>query len=328
MHHAVIREGGGTRIINEEGQYIYESELMKDAEDKVESVGAAMTIVNNAGVELVECSITENGNVQRGVIFCAGNSTVSLKDCHVTDNKLGKDGAFCIAIVDSNAALDHCSVSDNDGRGIWAFKSELELKDCQISSNREGGISCVKSTFNIYHNEIFENQCEYGNGAGIDCSGAKGDIINSKINLNESSGHGGGIRIIDSEVTLRKNDVSHNKANGWGGGLCICGESTVTISECEVGYNQSENSGGGLFLDCTSTIENCSISMNNGGICGGGICYEKESNGELSGTTITLNEAESGGGVYVGQDAAIEFWANQISSNRPDDIYRRDDIDF
>ena len=95
-----------------------------------------------------------------------------------------------------------------------------------------------------------------------------------------STSDGGGILVLDGNVTLDHVELGGNKA-GTGAGLCATGGS-VTLKDCEITNNTAEKKAGGIFVD----TDNASLTLE----------------GKM---LVTGNTAEAAPGVFLGGSAPI-----------------------
>lgn len=168
------------------------------------------------------------------------------------------------------------------------------------------------------------NRAEYGtagSGGGINMTDGELTIEGSVlISHNFANNSGAGICSENaSTVTMTGGEVSYNTTgtSGMGGGLNPCG-SSFEMSGGLITHNEAPD-GAGIFEECndfsiSGTAEiSYNIASGNGGgiyICMDGDCFE------MTGGTISNNLATgNGGGIYVGMDAEMEISGGTISDN-------------
>ncbi len=92
-------------------------------------------------------------------------------------------------------------------------------------------------------NAVTTNSTAYG---AIEINNTAADIINCIIRNNRTD-FGGGLGIVNSDVTLRNNIIYSNQAVVFGGGIFAL-ESTTKIINNSIVDNYSENFGGGIYF--------------------------------------------------------------------------------
>ena len=164
-----------------------------------------------------------------------------------------------------------------------------------------------------------------GSGGGIAVAFGSLTVQRTVIDGNVAGGAGGGISLGDPDLVLIEDcTVSGNVAGFHGGGIQRLTTFTapVIIRGTTISGNMAVPfwQGGGLsfedFGDAPITIENSTISGNTAGAVGGGISWAQllQSQGNTSAmsplltithSTITLNTADQGGGVVLGDGATL-----------------------
>jgi hypothetical protein len=139
-------------------------------------------------------------------------------------------------------------------------------------------------------------------------------VVVSNSSANNGEGAGGGIKAIDSTVTMSQSIVAHNRAtNGQGGGISIDRSqvtgSTMTITSSDI-FDNTGNLGGGVFVGPLSIMTITSSTLTSNGARWGAAAYmggfrhfAVEETGTLifNSSTMANNHADdSGGGFYVG----------------------------
>ena len=124
-----------------------------------------------------------------------------------------------------------------------------------------------------------------------------------------SDGNGGGILIQDSTAAV--NDCMIRSCGAWDGGGLAALSSTVTIGNCIVHANSAQNGGGGLhFWQGTHTVEDTTVRLNTAG-WGGGVYDRNIIDATWRSCVMDSNTATSGnGGGLVVQLASYTTWAS------------------
>jgi CSLREA domain-containing protein len=110
-------------------------------------------------------------------------------------------------------------------------------------------------------------------------------------------GHGGGIRVADTFLTVRDAIIAGNQASGNGGGVSDTAVSgSVTLVRTTIARNAAGASGGGINSNSVG-MTNSTVSNNSAAVNGGGVYVNF---GSVTRSTISNNSASvSGGGVYA-----------------------------
>lgn len=112
---------------------------------------------------------------------------------------------------------------------------------------------------------------------------------------------GGGIYVSYTGLLTMKNcTITDCNATNFGGGLYIASNGSANISGCTISGNKATDEtngiGGGIMANGTLIADGTSISNNNSGKDGGGICIASDVTATLTGCTISENSANSTGG--------------------------------
>lgn len=233
----------------------------------------------------------------------------------------------------------------NNGGGVYAFNTILEMNDVEVSGNYAandgGGVFSDQATVGIsnsvitgntagdsggglYNNDtgtmivvdsaIIENMAN-DDGGGVRNSGQM-RIESTEIVGNEARDDGGGIRNNDGELTLEFSIVTGNMSQDRGGGIHH-DYGTMTIKHSEVSFNSVsglQGDGGGIYNERTLRIENSTIFSNQAEREGGGIY--NESGLTISQSVIALNGAGgSGGGIYS-EGSGFTIRQSTVSGNQ------------
>ncbi|MDD6969566.1 MAG: right-handed parallel beta-helix repeat-containing protein [Treponema sp.] len=122
---------------------------------------------------------------------------------------------------------------------------------------------------------------------------------------------GGGIYVSYTGVLTMKNcTITDCNATNFGGGLYIASNGSANISGCTISGNKATDEtngiGGGIMANGTLIADGTSISNNNSGKDGGGICIASDVTATLTGCTISENSANStGGGLKIYSPAKL-----------------------
>lgn len=149
-----------------------------------------------------------------------------------------------------------------------------------------------------------------GEEAGAECA-----LVLDHVRLINNRGVDGGALIVGgASVTVRDSEIAHNHAEN-GGAIAVQRGAWVglTLLNSSMYSNTASVDGGAIFFGSTSLPQeavmiNVTLSGNSAGRRGGGMLAD-ESEGDsmtiyMVHTTITLNRAAEGAGLYLGDDEA------------------------
>jgi len=273
-------------------------------------------------------------NQRGGGVYSRGN--LNLIHSTVTGNSADYGGGVYLA--SGSGTITNSTIADNfaqdDGGGIYnalAMDGTLEITDSRISGNQvnsSGGgmFNAVNSTTTFSNSVLENNQAGWGGGAYVQYSTLS--IENgSTVNQNTASS-GGGLYASSSTVSIASSTFSANTVYSSGGALYVYMNSQVSIADSTLADNTATMSGGALYssygsggqIDITS-----STLTNNQAETGAGVYLENDSRLTLTGTSVTGNTATgSGGGVFV---ESSSFTVNEASAITGNNAYSGGGID-
>ncbi len=186
----------------------------------------------------------------------------------------------------------------NNGGGILVDDSStLNLAGITLTGNNQsgtgsGGAIHVRGTANLFAVQMSGNTADNGGAISFD-GAADSSLTNVTISGNTATGNGGGI-YNNSTITVNRSTINGNSATLGGG---IYNEGTIDISNSTVSGNMADT-GAGVYNDTTSnglTFTNVTVSGNMATFDGGGVYTEQAVT--MANSTLTLNSADSGGGI-------------------------------
>ncbi len=205
------------------------------------------------------------------------------------------DNSYHVLFGATDAVLDGFTVQDGNADGDFYH-------------SRGGGLLCYGEASPEINNCTFQNNTAIEGGA-ITTFNYSAPIIDNCIITNNTAMSGAGILFRtgpDTEATgpqVSNTEISSNTASDRGGAVYIDYGVWPTFDTCIITNNQSIGNGGGVYVDNNSsqydTIEtwfnSCNITNNSTEKRGGGFAIY-EGILHLTDTTITGNEAKTGGG--------------------------------
>jgi hypothetical protein len=282
----------GDNTNNDRGFYFHTGETS-------DSVVDGFSIINGYGF----------GEPRAGGGVCCSNSSPTIRNCRLTNNKGGYGGA--IYCYQSSATIVSCAISENGayyGSGIYCEYSSPRIINCSLNSNGwyvGGGIHSKDSTPTIQGCTVTDNLDE---GIFLTGSNTTETIISDCIiNGNHSGNFGGGI--YNSVPAIIQNCViSLNSANLSGGG--IYSSAPVTIINCVITENSGWYSGGGIYCSSSAAIKFCTLSDNSSQYGGGIYCEGASSAASVNSCILWDDHATIAGSelaLVAGSTLSIDF---------------------
>ncbi len=261
----VAGSGGGILFASSETLTVLDSTISNNQANRA---GGGIDIQGNLA-NLTNATI--QGNVA-GVVAAPGNGG----GVHVTSGNLTITGG---SISGNTAAAE--------GGGLWNASVDLTITGGAVISGNfangdldpagalvdlQGGGGIFNDGGTVVINDVggaveisgnFATGTTFGSGGGILSTGGSVTITGARISNNAAVRAGGGLEIVEGNVTLINSTIDANRvatqspitANpGNGGGLHITGGATVTIDGGSVTNNIAEEEGGGLWNSATGTL--------------------------------------------------------------------------
>lgn len=306
----------------------------------IDFLGKPFTVRSQNGPNdcIIDCNsydgfLFHNGEDARSVLMgftiinaYSGISGGIMSDPTITDCVImsGRDrhggGIYCYG----GPTITNCTISDNNGFGIYCRYGRPKITNCTISGNSNIGIFCKGGTIT---NCIISGNTTNDGGGGIYCDDYSVPMISNCIitgNTNTTGRFekgGGGIYCgrYSSPIIINCTITGNSASLRHGGGIYCCRYSSLTISDCTISDNIAGDKAGGIFCEPYSslTINNCKITGNSAYSDGGGI-WSENSSIKIKNCTISGSSAGgSGGGLFLNGSAFITdsiVWGNTDSS--------------
>ncbi len=207
----------------------------------------------------------------------------------------------------SRLTLQGGDAGAGDGGAIrTAASTDLQLDNVDFLNNSAangGAVFVVNGQLDIEASTMQGNQAT-ANGGAIAVTSAPVTILDSTMVGNTAGGSGGAISLADGQLEIRVSTLQDNQATSDGGAIAT-GTGQVTLVNVAVTGNTSGANGGGIAAtSATSSVStlNSTISGNTAASSGGGI-YGGNADLELEISTVTLNDANVGGGIGLLADS-------------------------
>ncbi len=225
------------------------------------------------------------------------------------------------------------------GGGLLISSQSPTLRNLTITGNCVGSSSQLGGGGGILlHNSqaVLEDIVVTGNNATLGCGiyiyqgapsltrvtvDANTLIIDDFANLPK----GGGMHILDADVTLNDVTVTNHLDADQGGGIYLAqvnGPASLTMTGGEVSGNTAKSFGGGIHAAGTGGIDLMDVAIMDNGptaaatFMAGGALYATGVTVNLDGLTVTGNSAQSGGGIQVASSPDIVAANTVLTGNQ------------
>jgi predicted outer membrane repeat protein len=202
-------------------------------------------IHDHGTLQLQSCTFANNSAAGvGGAIMVASDGTARMSDCTFEYNSAAGDGGAIAAEEESLAtSITNCILTENsaggNGGAISAISAgSLYISGCMITFNSADGVLLNQG---------------FGGGVYVDRV-ASATISSTDITDNTAAIQGGGLYVIDCDLTMTDGRLSYNTAAQDGGGFYIdAAGKTVTLNQVKVTDNKATNGkgGGGYILNGT-----------------------------------------------------------------------------
>ncbi len=245
------------------------------------------------------------GSLRQAILDANGGDTIQFAS--------GLSGSIPLATslslsVPINMVGPGAEVIQINGNGLPALQNIMTLQPGADGTNISGLAFTAGVNDGIFSQADFnlsEVTLSGNGGLGLNIESAEVLISDSLITGNQN---GGIFAEINSELTLTNTSLSMNQRNGNGGGITLS-DSTANLSSTTLSGNGTQGDGGGIALMNSNLVaENLTLSGNTAVGDGGGLFADGTSLAMLSNSTVTLNQADQGGGLASG----IVEWLNTL----------------
>lgn len=272
----------------------------------------------------VNVELSSPGYVAGDINLCLHGHTISYKDDAAAAPILYMKAGTTLSITDckdtgkiSGGVKDYGGVVNvNAGSTLNLFGGTLtgnQTVNMDNDKGKGGAIYLSKSSdgqpggvFNMYGGTISGNTA-YRGGAVYMCDGSTMNMYGGTISDNTATYRGGAITN-DGIVTLNiyGGTITENTAVS-GAAVYLCNGATMTMSGGEITKNTTSGVGGAILVESKDTkviIKGGKFAENSSDTDGGAIYASRNTVFEMSGGTITGNQAENGGAIYFNETTA------------------------
>ena len=273
-----------------------------------------------------------------GGVAIKGGAPQLINTTIVSNTAMGGGGLFIANGAD--VELHEITVSNNQaylfGGGVLVVNGSLpRFNGGAIRANRApsgGGLQAFDSSGSMVGTQVVGNTAQSGHGGGLNLRTSGMSIQSSLLISNTALLDGGGIAVDDAVAGIADSTLQANHARN-GGGIYLNGAVGVLSGNTVVGNVASDGSGGGVALDRSApsldgnTVMSNTTTLNGGGIeitgtyCPDQDCADPASPSVLN-TIIARNSAGGkGGGVHIDTGASPTLLNNTIVGNSLEGIF-------
>jgi predicted outer membrane repeat protein len=292
--------GSGQRVIMVTSGHNLRLENLTITGGSVPSSAGGGVYLENGGLELVSCVISNNSASYGGGVFQAGtSSSLIATDSQILGNTATIHGGGLY--VEGNATLTNTTLAGN------------------TAGNHGGGMHVNQGNVHLVGGIVSGNHATDGNGGGVNLNNGL-DVNGTQFIDNTAGDSGGGLTQWNSgqSVSISNASFNGNSAKNKGGGAYInlnylsINNTTFVANSVDTGgadnaYGGGLYAGGGLdgtaltFMANSAHCTGCSFSV------GGGLLITRSENGpsSISQSTFESNQAWIGGG--ISSDSKIQL---------------------
>ncbi|MHA3771810.1 hypothetical protein ACXR0O_09770 [Verrucomicrobiota bacterium sgz303538] len=315
--------GGGLYIVTDGQAIIRNSKITGNVSGR----GAGGIFVRaEGGIQIINTVISANSSVGLGGGVYAhvhpnGTGDILITGSTITNNTAGLGGGLNIdndppatgrkagtitirdtLISGNSATVELPGNRPSEGGGLYFDDGIVTIDHCTITNNvakdHGGGLSTDKITsLTIRNSTVANNGTTSAIGAGggvyIDGAGENTRILSTLVSNNASSGTGGGVFALNSQLTVQKSTISGNTSVTDGGGIYV--------------------KQGALSLDRTTVRDNRAGAYG-GGISAMGVGAEK-TDVRITNSLFTANRAAFGGGADAQGDGSVAVISSRFLQN-------------
>jgi len=303
-------------------------------------LGGAMFISSDRGniSEVHNSRLFENIAECGGAICCTYEATL-IANSQFYDN-VATDMGGAVYLDNSNATIRGSTINNNSavnkGGGVGICEGAATIDDCDFSENtsRSGAaISSITANTTVSNSDFTDNQADLFGGAFFSWYSPGDRLSNCNMSQNEAES-GGAVAAFEGILHVADCIMSDSYAQMFGGALYVkevnyapvtnstfvrnqakrgagiySSSSCPVISDCNISNNDATEGGGAAYFsrDCgeNPTLINCIISGNTA-VDAGGIGAASTAL-SITGCIVTMNHAQYGGGIFVGEPNTTTF---------------------
>ncbi len=247
-----------------------------------------------------------DGNGEGGGAIYVGFGTLELTNVTATDNQAEGFGG----------AVDGLSATINVSGGTYSNNQALDGGAFYNISNTK--LTFEGTQFNGNKSTFVQDTNNYKNskgGGAINMQSGELTVKSSTFDENQSAYYGGAILTGSAKVIIEENSVITNSIGKTGAALCFVSSKSVTIKDSAVTDTAGSGSGVIYIAGGNATLENATVSGNNS-YNGGAMYVSGSTNVTIDASSFTNNKATNFGGVIDNRSTgAINITNTTISEN-------------
>ena len=270
---------------------------------------------------------------QHGGGIFVNYASPTINNCRFENNQAapglstGYGGALCV--MGGNPVITNCVFTGNkasNGGAVGVFGGAVaEFADCTFTGNTcsdslqsfsGAGFFVEGAEVRLRDSDLLDNGSS-AEGGGMHLVDAVAVLDRVEINGSRTRGHGAGISMQSSDLTMRHTSLLNNySSGGLGGGIYSDGSSHL-IQNCRLVGNSASMSGGGVFANTfAGRLENCLVQGNAAANLGGLIVFAGEAEASLRNNIVMENV---GGGIMA-SGAGLSVTHNDVWGNTGGDF--------
>jgi hypothetical protein len=201
------------------------------------------------------------------------SGTVVARTWHVPGDALTIQEGITLASAGDDVLVSPGTYAEHDitlKAGIWVHSEQGPAATVVNAGGGVRGFDCVDQPqmvtlegFTIRNGRAYGDTEEQGSGGGIRCLNSQLTLRNCTVTGCSTTMYAGGIYILNSDVDMEACQVIDCEADRNGGGIYVRWASSIRIADCDIQSNGAGNSVGGVFVAAENIeIVRCTVSGN------------------------------------------------------------------
>jgi CSLREA domain-containing protein len=251
-------------------------------------------------------------HTDKGTVLVENNSLVSYNQAVNGAGIYANDGAVYI----ENSTVSHNTATSEGGGLFINDDTSFLIKNSLFEYNRavnDGGAIFSNNSGHVEDSTFQHNQADSGGAYFAEYTSGMLTVMTSTFYSNTAATDGGAFQLFDSSLAVRRSIILENYAGNDGGGISIGdGYPFIFVEDSLIKDNTAVNNGGGLNIsdyDCLLHMERATVTGNQANQ-GGGLYLDEDCSLQMSNSTFSANTGVLGGGIYLGDShatTAIEY---------------------
>lgn len=266
-------------------------------------LNAAIACYNVAPTDHYSITITQDMTLTAQTTFIEGDGTLSILG---NGNTIDGADQYNIFTIVQNSSVLIADLTIQHGTNVVPLCGVFECG---------GAIYALTNQTVTLQSSVVQSNTVDGNGSGIYRTLGPLVLIDSVVKGNIALQDGAGVYVDEmASLSVQNSTFDDNYAFRNGGGIFANEDSVITVEGSVFTYNQAD-SGGGLYLELSTTVDIATSEIANNMVSneGGGI-YNRETL-NISDTTVRMNDADGGGGLYAGSNSQVSVKRSTFFEN-------------